>query len=128
MMPTIEDGVLAAVVAIVSGLLVHLSSRRAAQATETAAERAARGSIATEFQKVTAAYEQLLNTAKADFAEDLQREAQEREALERRLGQQQAEILHAFKLYLRWAREGAKPPPPWIADWIWDAIGGDPNR
>ena len=127
-MPTIEDGILAAVVGLISALIVHLSSRRTAKATETASANTAQGPIGSEFQKIIAAYEQLLNTAKAEFAEDLQREANEREALERRLGQQQAEILHAFKLYIRWARDGAKPPPPWIADWIWDAIGGDPNK
>lgn len=69
-----------------------------------------------------AEYRELLNTAKAEFKEDLDRERQAREEAINRVAGQMDEVVRYFADYVRWARDGATPPPPWIPDWIYQRI------
>ena len=70
----------------------------------------------------------LLEAAKAEFREDIDRERQARIDLERKMSGQVDEVIDAFGTYVEWARAGAHPPPPYIADWIWERIEAQRNR
>lgn len=69
-----------------------------------------------------AEWKALLEAAKNEFREDIEREQQARLDLERKMSGQVDEVLDAFAKYVEWARAGAQPPPPYIADWIWARI------
>ena len=75
-----------------------------------------------------AEWKALLEAAKAEFREDIERERQARIDLERKMSGQVDEVIDAFGTYVEWARAGAHPPPPYIADWIWERIRAQRNR
>lgn len=75
-----------------------------------------------------AGWKALLEAAKAEFREDIDRERQARIDLERKMSGQVDEVIDAFGTYVEWARAGAHPPPPYIADWIWERIEAQRNR
>ena len=75
-----------------------------------------------------AEWKALLEAAKAEFREDIDRERQARIDLERKMSGQVDEVIDAFGTYVEWARAGAHPPPPYIADWIWERIEAQRNR
>ena len=59
---------------------------------------------------------------KAAFAEAIEKERQERLTFETRMTQQLNEVIDNFGIYVRWARDGAVPPPPFIPEWIYSKI------
>ena len=59
---------------------------------------------------------------KAAFAEAIEKERQERLTFEDRMTQQLNEVIDNFGIYVRWARDGAVPPPPFIPEWIYSKI------
>ena len=75
-----------------------------------------------------AEWKALLEAAKAEFREDIDRERQARIDLERKMTGQVDEVIDAFATFVEWARAGAHPPPPHIADWIWERIEAQRNR
>ena len=75
-----------------------------------------------------AEWKALLEAAKNEFREDIERERQARMELERKMTGQVDEVIDAFAIYYEWARAGAHPPPPYIADWIWARIKDRPDR
>lgn len=57
-----------------------------------------------------------------DFQAKLDREREERIKFEQRMMEQLDEVIVNFGIYVKWAREGAEPPPPFIPDWIYSKI------
>ena len=57
-----------------------------------------------------------------DFQAKLDREREERIKFEQRMMEQLVEVIVNFGIYVKWAREGAEPPPPFIPEWIYSKI------
>ena len=57
-----------------------------------------------------------------DFQAKLDREREERIKFEQRMMEQLDEVIVNFGIYVKWAREGAEPPPPFIPEWIYSKI------
>lgn len=59
---------------------------------------------------------------KAAFEEAIEKERQERLTFETRMTEQLDEVIVNFGTYVKWARGGAVPPPPFIPEWIYSKI------
>ena len=114
---TIASEAWAVIGVVVSAVLVYLGVLRTNRSKdiETAAG-------------LLAEWKALLEAAKNEFREDIERERQARMELERKMTGQVDEVIDAFATYYEWARAGAHPPPPYIADWIWARIKDRPDR
>ena len=59
---------------------------------------------------------------KEDFQQKLDQERKERLEFENRMTEQLDEVIDNFGVYVKWARSGAVPPPPFIPEWIYSKI------
>ena len=58
----------------------------------------------------------------SDFEQKLNLEREERIKFENRMTEQLDEVIVNFGTYVKWARGGAVPPPPFIPEWIYSKI------
>lgn len=58
----------------------------------------------------------------AEFEKMLANERRERLEFEDKMTTQMDEVIVNFGIYVKWAREGAEPPPPFIPEWIYSKI------
>lgn len=58
----------------------------------------------------------------AEFEKMLERERNERLEFEDKMTTQMNEVIGNFGVYVKWARSGAEPPPPFIPEWIYSKI------
>ena len=112
---TVDAAILTLITALITAAGTWLVSRRSARATETSAAIAAAAAILSH-------YEALIDSVKEEMGARLAREKAEREDFQEKLTRQQSEVIDAFAEYVEWVRDGAKPPPPWIAGWLYDEI------
>lgn len=112
---SVDAAIATMLTALITASGTWLVARRSGRATETAAATTAAASILSR-------YEELLDSTKAEMEDRLAREKAERVEFQDRLTRQQTEVVDAFAEYVQWVRDGAKPPPPWIAGWLYDEI------
>ena len=118
----IDPGLVGLAVAVVTGLFTWLGVRTSNK-----------GNLKTEYVKVTSdlfgEYRNLKDEIKE--AADEQRERMEarlaeeqakREEFEQRLTDKFDEVIIHFGIYVEWAKAGAKPPAPFIPQWIYEKI------
>ena len=58
----------------------------------------------------------------AEFEKMLANERRERLEFEDKMTTQLDEVIDNFGVYVKWARSGAVPPPPFIPEWIYSKI------
>lgn len=58
----------------------------------------------------------------AEFEKMLASERHERLEFEDKMTTQMDEVISNFGAYVKWARSGAEPPPPFIPEWIYSKI------
>ena len=59
---------------------------------------------------------------KDELKKEIMEERHERENFEKRMSSKFDEVILYFALYVEWARSGAKPPSPYIPEWIYAKI------
>lgn len=117
---------LAFVGAVLGVIFTFLGIRTTAKANTKMKEIDAAGEIIKEYRamkdeiKVDAdAREQRMQ---AEFEKKLSNERQERLEFEDKMTTQLDEVIGNFGVYVKWARGGAVPPPPFIPEWIYSKI------
>ena len=102
---------LTVLVPIVVAALGVLTARVAGKANVKSKEVEATADLFAEYREL-----------KNEIKKDLVAEREAREEFERQMTARFDEVVSHFGIYVDWARAGAKPPPPFIPDWIYQRI------
>ena len=114
-------------VGVVLGVVfTYLGVRTTAKANTKMKEIDAAGEIIKEYRdmknEIKTDADDREKRMKEDFQKKLDQERQERLEFENRMTEQLDEVIDNFGVYVKWARDGAEPPPPFIPEWIYSKI------
>lgn len=110
--------------AVVTAFFGHLGIRASSKASIKAKEVESSVELIQEWKSLKSEIEKDAQARHAQLEEMLQQERNARKEFEERMARQMEEVLLHFAVYVEWARNGAKPPPPFIPDWIYQKLTG----
>ena len=117
---------------ILGVVFTYLGIRTTAKANTKMKEIDASGEIIKEYRamkdEIKADADNREKRMQEDFQAKLDREREERIKFEQRMMEQLDEVIVNFGIYVKWAREGAEPPPPFIPEWIYSKITNGFNK
>ena len=120
-------------VGVVLGVVfTYLGVRTTAKANTKMKEIDAAGEIIKEYRdmknEIKADADAREKRMQEDFQAKLDHEREERIKFEQRMIEQLDEVIVNFGIYVKWARDGAEPPPPFIPEWIYSKINNVFNK
>lgn len=118
--------VLAFIGAVLGVVFTYLGVRSTTKANTKMKEIDAAGEIIKEYRAMKDEIKADADTREArmqaEFEKMLERERNERLEFEDKMTTQLDEVIGNFGVYVKWARSGAEPPPPFIPEWIYSKI------
>ena len=118
--------VLAFVGAVLGVVLTYFGVRTTAKANTKMKEIDAAGEIIKEYRamkdEIKADADTREQRMQTEFEKLLASERHERLEFEDKMMTQMDEVIDNFGVYVKWARSGAEPPPPFIPEWIYSKI------
>ena len=129
MLPQLDSSwepVLLFIGSVLGVIFTYLGVRTTMKANTKMKEIDASGEIIKEYREmkneIKADADERELRMKAAFQAKLDREREERLEFEKRMTEQLDEVIDNFGVYVKWARGGAVPPPPFIPEWIYSKI------
>ena len=117
---------------VLAALFTYFGVRTTAKANTKMKEIDAAAEIIKEYRdmknEIKADADQREARMKEDFQAKLDHEREERIKFEQRMMEQLDEVIVNFGIYVKWARDGAEPPPPFIPEWIYSKINNVFNK
>ena len=111
---------------VLSVLFTYFGVRTTVKANTKMKETDAAGEIIQEYRdmknEIKADADEREKRMQAEFEKMLERERNERLEFEHKMTIQMNEVIGNFGVYVKWARAGAVPPPPFIPEWIYFKI------
>ena len=107
---------------VVTAAFTYLGVRSSSKAGIKAKEVESSVELIQEWKSLKSEIEKDAQARHAQLQEMLHQERDARKEFEERMAHQMEEVLLHFAMYVEWARNGAKSPPPFIPDWIYQKL------